>query len=307
MKKILLTFSVVVFFVACDNANKSVSNENVAKSVNSSISSNNYTSDKTSTSFQVDLVTSPAEPKAGEPVQLTFFIRNSKGELVKNLQIVHEKKMHLLIVSEDLQEFYHIHPQQNSDGKLEVSHVFPYGGNYRIFADFTPEGASQVIDQKTLNVKGPERKTEKLVPDEKLEKEVENIKVILKIDSEELIANKELTLGFDVLDSKSGKPVTNLEKYLGELAHFVVISEDLRDFVHVHPMSEDDSSMKRTDHDEHAGGDNGHSHHHGAGNKKTKAMVYAHLRFPRAGIYKLWAEFKREGKVIIFPFVLKVN
>lgn len=306
MKKILLTFSMVAFFAACDNANKSVSNGNVAKSINSSTSSNSYTSDKTSTSFQVDLVTNPAEPKAGEPVQLTFFIRNSKGELVKNLQIVHEKKMHLLIVSEDLQEFYHIHPQQDSDGKLEVSHVFPYGGNYRIFADFTPEGASQVIDQKTLNVKGPERKTEKLVPDEKLEKEVENIKVILKVDSEELIANKELTLGFDVLDSKSGKPVTNLEKYLGELAHFVVISEDLRNFVHVHPMSEDDSAMKGTDQKEHAG-DEAHSHHHGTGNEKTKAMVYAHLRFPKPGIYKLWAEFKREGKVITVPFVLKVD
>jgi len=306
MKKILLTFSVVAFFTACDSANKSISNENVVKSVNSSISSNSYTSDKISTSFQVDLVTNPAELKAGESVKLTFFIKNPKGELVKDLQVVHEKKMHVLIVSDDLQEFYHIHPQQDPDGKLEVSHVFPHGGSYRIFADFTPEGASQVIEQKTVNVKGPERETAKLIPDEKLEKEVKDIKVILKVDKDKLTANRELILGFDVLDLKSGKPVTNLEKYLGELAHFVVISEDLRDFVHVHPMSEDDPGMKRTDHKEHAGDDE-HSHHHGADNEKTKAMVYAHLRFPKAGIYKLWAEFKREGKVITVPFVLKVN
>lgn len=47
----------------------------------------------------------------------------------------------------------------------------------------------------------------------------------------------ELNLDFAAFDAATGKPATDLQNYLGELAHFVIISEDLVDFVHAHPMA----------------------------------------------------------------------
>src|SRR5258706_16090686 len=57
--------------------------------------------------FLVEFTSNPAQFKAGEPAELIFTIKNDKGETVKDFQIVHEKPIHLLIVSDDLAEFYH--------------------------------------------------------------------------------------------------------------------------------------------------------------------------------------------------------
>jgi hypothetical protein len=105
--------------------------------------------------------------------------------------------------------------------------------------------------------------------------------------SDALLTGKGLTLDFTVLDAKTKKPVTDLQKYLGELAHFVVISQDLQDFVHVHPMSPDSS----------------HSHSEAPSN----ATVSAHITFPKAGLYKVFAQFQRNNKVTTVPFVVDVK
>ncbi len=68
--------------------------------------------------FTVELKTAPQEVKAGEKIDLSFIVKNSSGEVVKDLQIVHEKPMHLLIASDDLDEFYHEHPTMQTDGSF---------------------------------------------------------------------------------------------------------------------------------------------------------------------------------------------
>ncbi|MDQ3129179.1 MAG: hypothetical protein M3Q99_00255, partial [Acidobacteriota bacterium] len=83
--------------------------------------------------FNAELKTAPQEIKVGEKTDLSFHIKDSGGELVKNLQIVHEKPIHLLIVSDDLEEFYHEHPTLQTDGSYKVPFAFPNGGNYRLY------------------------------------------------------------------------------------------------------------------------------------------------------------------------------
>src|SRR5205085_10787812 len=53
----------------------------------------------------------PEKVAAGEAANLRFDIKNERGESIRFLQYVHEKPLHLLIVSNDLQEFYHVHPE----------------------------------------------------------------------------------------------------------------------------------------------------------------------------------------------------
>ncbi len=109
----------------------------------------------------------------------------------------------------------------------------------------------------------------------------------------ELAAGKSAMLKFNVTDAATNKAPADLEKYLGEDAHFVIISQDVKEFVHAHPM---------------AGGENSHTAH-GDNSAGSKAFpeISAHVTFPKGGLYKIWAQFQRAGKVIAVPFVVKVE
>lgn len=297
---VLFTSTIGVFFTACTSSTNSqgVDNANVTNTAAGETNSTNAAA--SDSAFKVDLKTEPGQIRAGDPATLVFTVKDSKNAVVKDLQIVHEKPMHLLIVSTDLAEFYHIHPEPSADGSYRVQHTFPNGGDYKFYADFTPPNAKQVVERIDVKVSGTERAKVALVADTKLEKSVDGLKVTMK-PSAKIEAGKELMLDFAVFDAVTGKPATDLENYLGELAHFVIISEDLVDFVHAHPMAKGDKKEK--DH-------NADGHSHGADAKKASKPntheVSAHTAFPRAGLYKLWAQFQRGGKIITIPFIVNV-
>ncbi|HKC64403.1 MAG TPA: hypothetical protein VKB86_12245, partial [Pyrinomonadaceae bacterium] len=129
------------------------------------------------TGFHAELRTEPSRVKADEPVKLSFLVKNGKGATVRFLQFVHEKPMHLLVVSEDLAEFYHIHPEMQVDDSYGVEHIFPHGGRYRLYADYTPPGSATIVEQFELNVDGPARTRESLTADASLTKEAEGLRV----------------------------------------------------------------------------------------------------------------------------------
>lgn len=277
---------------------------------------NHSPADPSAAKFKAEFKTNPSEVKAGEPVELSFTVKNDKGEIVKDLPVVHEMPLHLLVVSDDLAEYYHLHPELRPDGSYSTTFTFQNGGNFKLYADYTPKDSPQVVDNFMLKVSGNERARVELKADEKFEKTIDGLKFVMKPDSD-LVAGKELMLNFNVSDEKTNKPVTDLEKYLGEYAHFVIISQDLTKFVHAHPMSKEEkgggdhdmSNMK--DMDEKMDESKPHSHGDGpASNDVTKqspSEVSAHTSFPQSGLFKIFAQFKRGGKVITVPFVVNVK
>lgn len=92
-------------------------------------------------SFKVELATEPQELSADRTVKLILAFKDGPGNLVSDLEIVHEKPIHLIVVSDDLPFFNHIHPQPAPDGRYVVETSFPAGGAYRLFAGYTPDGA----------------------------------------------------------------------------------------------------------------------------------------------------------------------
>jgi len=253
--------------------------------------------------FTVELKTAPQEVKAGEKTDLSFIVKNSSGELVKDLQIVHEKPMHLLVVSDGLDEFYHEHPTMQTDGSYKASFTFPNGGVYKLYADFTPFDAPQIVQNFSLSVSGNERAAKPLIPDPKFEKIVDNLRVEMKPDGD-LASYKEMTLSFNVFDAATNQPVTDLENYLGEKAHFVVISQDRQEFVHAHPMSNDNVKSETHAHDANsAHGDKIEK----MANPVAASIVSAHVTFPKAAVYRIWAQFKRGEKIITVPFTVDVK
>ncbi|MEP7149120.1 MAG: cupredoxin domain-containing protein [Acidobacteriota bacterium] len=306
MRKFLIPASIFAFltvavFSACSKPTTTDNRETASETEVTSVDSH--------PTFHVDFASNPEQAQAGQPTTLSFTVKDQQGSTVKDLQIVHEKQMHLLIVSKDLAEFYHVHPEQSADGSYKVDQTFPHGGDYKLYADFTPQGAVQVVEQIDVKVAGPERAKVALVPDPKFEKVVDGLKIVMR-PSADIKAGQELTLDFQAFDAATGRPATGLENYLGELAHFVIISEDLKDFVHAHPMAKGESmdamNMGDAKPDEH--GKDGHEHGAIERNAATenRSEVSAHTTFPRAGLYKLWAQFQRAGKVINVPFIVNV-
>lgn len=317
MRKIFVLGTVFIFSVftafttACsDTANsRTVKSSDAATAPTKIVATESKTTTNVEPAFKMDFKSEPGTIQAGQPATLSFTIKDKQGAVVKDLRIVHEKSMHLLVVSKDLAEFYHIHPEQSADGSYRVTHNFPNGGEYRLYADFTPKEAVQVVEQIDVKVAGTERAKVALAADSKFEKSVDGLKIVMK-PSAEIKAGQELTLDFQAFDAVSGKPATDLQNYLGELAHFVIISEDLKDFVHAHPMSKGEkiSDMKMSDKkiSGHPADDHNHSTMESETKKTSASEVSAHTTFPRAGFYKLWAQFQRGGKVINVPFIVNV-
>ena len=224
--------------------------------------------------FKIEMTTN----QAGNEAEMTFVVKDKSGVPVKDFQVVHEKKMHLIAVSEDLSEFEHLHPELQADGSFKVKHAFKHGGKYLLYPDVTPVNGSQVVQRMELDVKGEPKAFEKPIVDMNLRKTVDGITVTL-MPEKPLTSYQEVTMNFIVTDGVDGKPVLDLQNYLGELAHVVIIGENTQDFLHVHPMS----------------------------NKNpNETSVMAHTTFPVPGIYKIWAQFQRNNKVITVPFVVNV-
>lgn len=258
----------------------------------------------TNNDFRAELTTERNTITSGQSTSLILNVKNAKGELVRNLPLVHEKPIHLILVSDDLAEFNHLHPEPQSDGSYRVNFTFPHGGVYRLYADFTPANSSQVVEQYKLTVSGPSVDRVALTEDKSFTKSLDGLRVTMQ-PSRPLRAGEELSLEFMIADEATGKPVTDLQPYLGSLAHFVIITEDASKYLHVHPMEAGASSGMN---DEGMVGKMDEQMDAGPMRKAISTVtVSAHTTFPDPGLYKLWAQFQRAGKVITIPFVLPVN
>jgi hypothetical protein len=193
-----------------------------------------------------------------------------KGKPVKDFEVVHEKFMHLFVVSSDLSYFAHIHP---ANGQIDLD--LPKPGNYKAAADFYPKGGTPQFVESFLTTPGyvkalsesPVRLTPDLRP-----KTGENLKVSLTMEPAQPIPGKKTMLFFKL------EPGDGLEQYLGAWAHALVASDDLIDMEHTHPTYAD-------------------------GGPDVQFDFY----FPRAATYRMWIQFQRAGKVNTVAFTIPVK
>jgi len=252
--------------------------------------------------FHAELsASSPLE--AGTPVLLTLAVKDSLGRNTGAIQIVHQKPMHLMIVSDDLADFFHIHPMLTEDNVLSVTHVFPHGGDYRLFADFTPVGGGNHIESFSVNVQGAGRAAIPLHPDAGWTVTAGSVRMTLASDKP-LRAGEDIGFSINLADAKTGAPLHDLQRYLGAWAHIAMISQDTQDFLHVHPMEQLPSNfeffwyvMKR---------DYLHSDTGPVPGVASPATLRTFAGFRRAGLYKMWVQVQRADSPLTVPFVLRV-
>lgn len=181
------------------------------------------------------------------------------------LDVQHEKKVHLIIVSEDLSYFDHIHPEMNADGEYAINTSFPHAGKYHLYADYKPKGAGQVVDRLEINVAGSPPKSS-VYTKEKLINSAGEYSLTLRPAKGRIAAGTTSNI-LGILE-KNGKQldVNALENYLGAKAHTVIIGVEDKKFLHVHPMV-----------------------HNG--------MLQIHADFDKPGIYRGWVQFQ-DGSVL---------
>jgi len=250
--------------------------------------------------FSVDVRPS-TEIKHGAPADVTFAFKDPKGAPVKMFEVVHEKQLHLLVVSSDLSWYAHEHPALQADGTFKASLSFPDPGRYILFSDFTPPGVGQQVVKTELTVPGAPKSPAPLLVDTSQAKMIDGYNVRFSAEDGAIHAGQEAELVFSI--SREGKPVTDLEPYLGAMGHLVLISQDLESFVHSHSREQGQG-----DGDGHDGG-RGHGDEHGEREKAEGRGpdIRFHALFEEPGIYKGWGQFQHRGKVLTVPYVMEVK
>ncbi|GIP37368.1 hypothetical protein J31TS4_06480 [Paenibacillus sp. J31TS4] len=213
---------------------------------------------------------------SGEPAMIRLKLVRADGTPIEAFEEHHEKLLHLIVVSRDLSAFAHLHPVYRGEGVFEVEHVFPSGGTYRFIADFKPVGGDAISKLGWVQVVGND------APASSALRESTDVEVsgglAVGLEAAGLQAGKEAALTFTITESITGRPVTNLEPYLGAIGHVVVLSEDGERYVHVHAET-------------------------GQG---TGPEAKFEAAFPGSGLYKVWAQFQRDGQVVTTSYVVNV-
>ncbi|MGM7723968.1 hypothetical protein [Metabacillus sp. Hm71] len=198
---------------------------------------------------------------------LVVKLTDQQGNLVDDLEVNHEKLMHLIIVDEHLAEFYHVHPDKTGKGTFKLNKKMPEGA-YKAFVDIKPNNLTYQVKPITLTVGNKEtaHSHQALQPDQSLIKKIDSYEVTLKMSSQK--ANEPITMSFELDQSK-------LEPYLGAMGHIVILDEEGTNYIHVHPVSDQEPRFE--------------------------------TQFDEPGNYKIWAEFKQNGVVRAFPFVVEIK
>jgi len=219
--------------------------------------------------FVLQFSAAPKNPKAGEPVDLQFTVRereSSKVALTK-FDRSHEELLHLIIVRDDLSHFAHIHPALGDDGVFRIRHEFPAGGEYHLFADVAPSGAGSQVLMGKLKVSGPAG------PSNVSAATAAGPAVQLQSGPSPFPTRKTTRVVFTV------QPTEGVGPYLGARAHMIAIHQDGVTFVHAH-----------------------------ADESQPFDGTFAFLaRFPQTGMYRAWVQFKHHGQVITREFRIEAK
>ena len=203
----------------------------------------------------------------GRTERLRFRIVDERGGTVRDFDVEHERRMHLIVARRDLTGFQHLHPEQNADGTWSVDVRIDEPGSYRLFADFSREDEPHTL-AADLRVDGRADLRPLPAPQPTA---VSDGGYDVRLDAGHARPGEEAELRFTI--SRNGKPIT-AEPYLGAGGHLVALREGDLAFLHVHPTG-DGTEFAAT--------------------------------FPTPGRYRLFLQFKHEGRVQTVAFTQEVT
>ena len=246
----------------------------------------------------------------------------------------HGHLMHLFLIrSPQMDQFYHLHPEESGTQSFSEQLASIAPGHYKIFADIVR--ASGFPDTMVADADIPaEAGAGKFLSgddsgassaaiganakDVTTARLAEGARMIWERDSSPPESNRLLWFRFRVEDAE-GKPVTDLEPYMGMAAHAVFVASDFSVFAHVHPdgsvpmaaLTLADASLNGNQDSMQSPATNLAAGMPKAGMKMPGTIVPAEVSFPygfpKAGLYRIYVQVKRRGVIETGVFDAHVN
>jgi hypothetical protein len=157
---------------------------------------------------------------------------------------------------------------------LTVSHPFPAGGEYKLFADYSPSGGGHATATGSVSIGGESPAAPALVANAPGEVAADGVRAT--ISAAPLKVGERTQVTFAVRNEEGGQ--AKLEPDMGALGHLMFVSASGK-YVHVHPVTGD----------------------------ADRGTVEFEADFPESALYKGWGQFKHDGSVRVIPLVVNVE
>ena len=163
-------------------------------------------------------------------------VRNGRVVAVYDLDMT--KLMHMIVVSDDLTDFQHVHPTLLPNGHFTIQLRFAHPEQaYHIYMDGIPSGAGRVVFRFDLPSQGS-------APVRQLHPAGSSANVgpyTVTIDPASIPFGEIATISVRIL--KDGQPATDLHPYLGAMAHGVLVGVKDLAYMHAHGMTDEMLAM----------------------------------------------------------------
>jgi hypothetical protein len=206
----------------------------------------------------------------GEGAEWTFRIVGPDGATVTDFEVGHEREMHLILVRRDLSGYQHLHPRRGPDGAWRVGLRLPEAGVYRAYADFARGGRAYTLatDLFVAGAFAPQPPPAPAPVDTTGDYRA-------ALSAEGVAPGRSAGLAYDL--TREGRPLVDVEPYLGADGHLVALREGDLAFLHVHPEESD-----------------------------APGRIRFAAELPSAGRYRLFLQFRHDGAVRTVAHTLEV-
>ncbi|MDB6170582.1 MAG: hypothetical protein JWM88_3446 [Verrucomicrobia bacterium] len=221
---------------------------------------------------------------AGREAHCVLSLRTASGKPVapQDLLVAHTRLLHLLIADPSLTDYQHVHPEP---GRVPGEWIFSFtprrGGDYRVFADFTPAAtARSLYANADLKVLGPgEAGPSASFFTKSWVVEQDGFHFALVPAALPVRAGQAVDLKFAIENLRRGAAVP-MQPVMGAFAHLVAFDSARSGFAHLHPMETDLAQIPDA----------------------VRPVLNFKIMFPRAGTYVIWAQVNLGGKETFVPF-----
>ncbi|HUJ41961.1 MAG TPA: hypothetical protein VLW52_00015 [Opitutaceae bacterium] len=224
-----------------------------------------------------------APPVTGRRLHVTLNLRTTTGKPIapEDLLIVHEHRLHLMVVDPSLRDYEHVHPVPGRvPGAWDALITPRRAGLYRVFADFTPAATGRgLYASAEFTVPGtPDRAPS----DDNWSCEADGLHFTLTPGAA-LRARQVVDLKLTVESAAGGQPLA-LEPVMGAYAHLVAFDQGRSGFAHIHPSQA--VLDQRLD--------------------PRRPQLAFRVQIPQAGRYVIWSQVKVGGRERFAPFWFEV-
>lgn len=218
----------------------------------------------------------------GQPRELAFqLIDNETGRALTDaeLETLHTKKLHTMIVDRSLTDYHHLHPVYDPARRLFTCQFTPrLQATYAMWNDFTVKGETERTHLKTKlsPIRSLASISARIIPENTITTDQLTAQILPQTP---LRAGAGSMVTIELRD-REGRPLTDLEPIMGAYAHLAGFSADGQRFIHCHPLGTEPTSNA----------------------ERSSSPLRFHITPETAGMTKFFLQIKRDGQQITLPF-----